>query len=256
MLLASEAEDPQEARAFALPPPLASSALPFKESSEVPGVVIAPPPELPEKFGPEASSISKEGTGRSRRRLEILDAPHCGLKTRMDPRLKKEGSKCDHEVGTPASPSARSLQGASDRCSTASTRRHTSTLEESSTSQAQIYGARKEAAVCQKPPPPSSEETLMPDKKDILGAIEGTLQGIEDIAEMPYVDPREPLSQRALIDRGISLGMVVPTKPASHSPLKAIPTDHATVVSSSELDRNCFSTASLCHDMRCQCIKL
>ncbi|XP_075557283.1 uncharacterized protein LOC142589642 isoform X1 [Dermacentor variabilis] len=60
MLLASEAEDPQEARAFALPPPLASSALPFKESSEVPGVVIAPPPELPEKFGPEASSISKE----------------------------------------------------------------------------------------------------------------------------------------------------------------------------------------------------
>nr|XP_054923929.1 sodium-dependent proline transporter-like [Dermacentor andersoni] len=60
MPLASEASDPQEARAFPLAPVIPSSALSFKESSQVPGVAITPSPELPEKFRPEASNISKE----------------------------------------------------------------------------------------------------------------------------------------------------------------------------------------------------
>ncbi|XP_054923595.1 uncharacterized protein [Dermacentor andersoni] len=203
----------------------------------------------------------------------------------MDPRLKKEGSERDHEVVTPGSPSTRSLKGVSDHCSMDATRRHTSTLEESSTSQSQIYGARKEAAVCQKPPPPLSEETQMPDKpspqkdskeavkdsaedaprldpreplprrasldqhiskgevvrtetpvrslydvasydaanvEDALRAKKDSPQATELIAEQPQVDPREPLSKRALIDKSVSLGVVIPTEHPPHPPIEAI----------------------------------
>ncbi|XP_075557281.1 endothelin-converting enzyme 1-like [Dermacentor variabilis] len=203
----------------------------------------------------------------------------------MDPGLKKESTERDYEVATPGSPSARSLKGPSDRCSTESTRRRTSTLEERSTSQFQINGARKEAAVCQKSPPPSSEETHMTSKpspqkdskesvkdsaedaprldprkplprrasldqhvskgdvvrtetpvrslygvaSDDAASVENALsakkvppQATEVIAEQPQVDPREPLSKRASIDKSVSLGVVIPTEHPPHPPIEAI----------------------------------
>ncbi|XP_065286397.1 neurofilament heavy polypeptide-like [Dermacentor albipictus] len=60
MPLPSEAEDPQEASASAMHLAIPPSALSFKESSQISGASVAPPPELPEKFRPEASNISKE----------------------------------------------------------------------------------------------------------------------------------------------------------------------------------------------------
>lgn len=199
----------------------------------------------------------------------------------MDPGLKKEGAERDREVGSPESPSTKSLKGALDRCSTDSTVRQASTSEESSTSQSQIYVARKEAAVSQKPVSASCEETHMPDKKDSTAGVKESVedtprpdpreplprrasldqhvskgevihtetpalslygvaaddaasvedalsakkdapQATEDIAEQPQVDPREPLSKRASIDKSVSLGMVIPTKHPPHPPLNAI----------------------------------
>ncbi|KAH7942933.1 hypothetical protein HPB52_002708 [Rhipicephalus sanguineus] len=65
--------------------------------------------------------------------------------------------------------------------------------------------------------------------KDILDVVEGVLQDIVDTAEMAIVDPREPLRKRGSIDRSMSLGMVVPTRPASLTRVQTLPVDGATI---------------------------